>query len=98
MDSGRSAFLGLGFIERESAFDFVVALQDFSRRLDAVKNLSIAEPKDFSLKEGQTIVLSLGKRNANSASKPETRPNTIAQSKKEMVIPLIPPPPQSKRL
>ncbi|KJZ72982.1 hypothetical protein HIM_07554 [Hirsutella minnesotensis 3608] len=67
--SGRKAVLGIGFEERSDAFDLAVALQEARRSLglDAKEqNASAAEKakenvKDYSLKEGETITVSLGK-------------------------------------
>ena len=61
---GKRAFIGVGFKERSDAFDFNVALQDFIKyKSGASKPSAILSadytPKDYSLKEGQTITVKL---------------------------------------
>ncbi|KAG6376306.1 adaptin ear-binding coat-associated protein 1 NECAP-1 [Boletus reticuloceps] len=72
-DSGRKAYIGMGFAERTDSFDFNVALQDFTKRAKAALNppslttdTSLKSPhippgpkKDYSLKEGQTFTISI---------------------------------------
>ncbi|KAJ3753020.1 adaptin ear-binding coat-associated protein 1 [Lentinula raphanica] len=72
-DSGRKAYIGMGFIERTDSFDFSVALQDYTKRWRASQNSSetvegedklsphipAGPKKDFSLKEGQTFSINL---------------------------------------
>lgn len=60
----RVAYLGLGFEERETSFDFQVALADYLKHARAGKELlRKSEPvKDYSLKDGQSINISLGVR------------------------------------
>ncbi|KAJ8088084.1 hypothetical protein PM082_013635 [Marasmius tenuissimus] len=71
-DSGKKAYIGLGFAERTDSFDFNVALQDYTKRWRAAKNPSAQEEenapsphipagpkKDYSLKEGQTFSISI---------------------------------------
>ena len=72
--SGQHAFIGIGFPERSWAFDFQVALQDFTKRLSTESSQSTKEPTpipklDLSLKQGQTIKISLAhQRNLPSPS------------------------------
>ncbi|CAH7685301.1 adaptin ear-binding coat-associated protein 1 NECAP-1 [Phakopsora pachyrhizi] len=96
--TGQRAFLGMGFQERSDSFDFNVTLQDWTKRQrksnkeDAESGESGPSPhiptgpkRDFSLKEGQTISISIGGRSSGSL-----------QKKKELnssVPPLLPPPP-----
>jgi len=68
-DNGKKAYIGIGFVERTDAFDFNVALQDYTKRQKASLNQDSASEsnapkvsphlpvvrKDFSLKEGQTL-------------------------------------------
>jgi len=73
-EGGRKAVLGIGFEERSEAFDFSVSLQEARKTLGiedngksggikATKQPEIAaEIKDFSLKEGETITVSIGGR------------------------------------
>ncbi|KAJ3728484.1 adaptin ear-binding coat-associated protein 1 [Lentinula raphanica] len=72
-DSGRKAYIGMGFIERTDSFDFSVALQDYTKRWRAGQNSSetvegedkpsphipAGPKKDFSLKEGQTFSINI---------------------------------------
>lgn len=68
--AGRKATLGIGFEERTEAFDFSVALQEIRKTLNIVqpgdeglkktKKLEKDAQRDFSLKEGETITISLG--------------------------------------
>ncbi|KAF9066323.1 adaptin ear-binding coat-associated protein 1 NECAP-1 [Rhodocollybia butyracea] len=72
-DSGRKAYIGMGFIERTDSFDFNVALQDYTKRWRASQNPSessetsdqpsphipVGPKKDFSLKEGQTFSIAI---------------------------------------
>ena len=77
VDGGRKAMLGIGFEERSEAFDFGISLQEVrkvqsldkdSETQDRKKPSSkgapaekVPERKDFSLKEGQTISIDMGK-------------------------------------
>jgi hypothetical protein len=77
----RHAFIGLGFEERNDAFDFKSALSDFKEQFvnrDAEANApsKIQGPgKDLSLKEGQKISLNL-KGVVAGAKKRESQPST----------------------
>jgi len=68
--SGKKAVLGIGFEERSEAFDFGVALQEARRVLgwesgqrkqQQQQQQPEKEAKDYSLKEGETITVNLGK-------------------------------------
>ncbi|KAG7457757.1 hypothetical protein MATL_G00230600 [Megalops atlanticus] len=66
-DSGRSAFIGVGFGDRGDAFDFNVALQDHFKwvkqdnEISKQAQLPDSGPKlDLGFKEGQTITLNIG--------------------------------------
>ncbi|KAH8593405.1 hypothetical protein B0O99DRAFT_627111 [Bisporella sp. PMI_857] len=71
-EGGRKATLGIGFEERSEAFDFSVSLQEVRKTLgidDSGKSggkkvekaqEKVEEKKDFSLKEGETITVSIG--------------------------------------
>ncbi|KXN74433.1 DUF1681-domain-containing protein [Conidiobolus coronatus NRRL 28638] len=90
-DQGRHAFLGLGFQDRSEAFDFNVALQDFLKHKDQanVKNKQ-KEPEqiiDYSLKEGETINLSLGGKFKKKEKAPTSSNDEASFSS------LLPPPP-----
>ena len=60
--------LGIGFEDRSDAFDFGVALQEVRRHMDATKKSTkkpkkkelLAAKKDYSLKEGETINITIG--------------------------------------
>jgi len=74
VDGPRKAMLGIGFEERSEAFDFGVSLQEVRRHNDSVSanekakkagalsGLSNVEAKDYSLKEGETINITIGVR------------------------------------
>lgn len=72
-EGGRKALLGVGFEERSEAFDFSVALQEVRKTMGIEDNGKFGgkkvakedkpvEKKDFSLKEGETIVVNIGGR------------------------------------
>ncbi|KAG0370187.1 hypothetical protein BC939DRAFT_508090 [Gamsiella multidivaricata] len=98
-DQGRHAFIGLGFLDRSHAFDFNVALQDHFKHIKAeekaaeLKKTGAQQPKlDFSLKEGQTLNLTIaGGSGAGSARR--ERPPRPAASEDGALPPLLPPPP-----
>lgn len=58
----RQAFVGIGFRDRETAFDFKVALSDFGKWLERLKNPQPIEQikVDYSLKEGEKIKIKIG--------------------------------------
>lgn len=72
--AGRKATLGIGFEERSDAFDFGVSLQEAQKTLSwahgdlpggkkpAAERKDSAEKRDLSLKEGETITVSLPSR------------------------------------
>ncbi|KFD53233.1 hypothetical protein M514_05943 [Trichuris suis] len=92
-DSGRSAWIGLGFADRADSFDLNVALRDHFRREELNEEIEREQndpdrPKlDLGFKEGQTITLNIGKRAGTSSSRPKTT------SGGDGPVPLLPPPP-----
>lgn len=104
--SGKHAYIGMGFQERSEAFDFNVALQDFTKHL---KNETTPKPEytgpkvDYSWKEGETININIGKlKKSVSGFKANngTTTSTTAQNKPTSDNPndfiLLPPPPSGK--
>ncbi|XP_072536699.1 adaptin ear-binding coat-associated protein 1-like [Salminus brasiliensis] len=92
-DSGRSAFIGIGFEDRGDAFDFNVALQDhfkwvkqdteFSKQAQAP---DLGPKLDLGFKEGQTITLNIGQSKKRDKSRPQSSGG----------FGLLPPPPSGK--
>ncbi|CAL2238748.1 unnamed protein product [Prunus armeniaca] len=71
----RHAFIGIGFRERTEAYDFQAALHDHMKYLDKKKTAEEMEQKfqqtslvDYSLKEGETLVLQLKNVSVSSFS------------------------------
>ncbi|RKP21165.1 hypothetical protein ROZALSC1DRAFT_27412 [Rozella allomycis CSF55] len=71
VNTNKHAFVGLGFEDRNDAFDFNVILQDFSKKSkSAILAPSTFSAHDFSLKEGEMLNLpieSIYKRNNTSS-------------------------------
>lgn len=88
--SGRHAFIGIGFQERNEAFDLNVTIQDHNKRLRAEKEAKAATEKaantpalDLGFKEGQKITVKLGKA---TGAKPKAKTGGAVPT-------LLPPPP-----
>eukprot|EP00123_Amoebidium_parasiticum_P006048 comp17108_c0_seq1/m.15876 comp17108_c0_seq1/g.15876 ORF comp17108_c0_seq1/g.15876 comp17108_c0_seq1/m.15876 type:complete len:255 (-) comp17108_c0_seq1:793-1557(-) len=96
-DTGRTAFVGLGFQERGDSFDFNAALQDHFRwlkeeekmRIEASKPQNTGPSKDYSMKEGQTIKINFGKKTQTGGSAPSGSNDSDFSG----ISPLLPPPP-----
>lgn len=126
-DGGMKAVLGIGFEERSEAFDFGVALQEVRKVQGMDKDATpagarktsgkgIVEEKvpdktDFSLKEGQTITVSIGgrgrrqKENSDGSAPPpydQDTPFSIASPSAGggavKATPFLPPPPNTQDL
>ena len=76
--SGRSAFLGIGFLERSDAFEFNVTLQDHVKRLknevEAAKVASEPPPPAKDLSLSGSIKISVGGVGGSGSSKPRPAP------------------------
>ncbi|KAI6249455.1 Adaptin ear-binding coat-associated protein 1 [Erysiphe necator] len=103
-EGGRKATLGIGFEERNEAFDFSVTLQEVRRTLEfrdigsfsEAKDPGIKENKerDFSLKEGEMVVVDLGKRNRRKMQGDNmSNHSSHSFAEGENSIPFLPPPP-----
>ncbi|KAI7903666.1 uncharacterized protein BX663DRAFT_507256 [Cokeromyces recurvatus] len=100
-NEGRHAFIGMGFQERSDAFDFNVTLQDFVKQLRAEKEAnertaqaSTTPKMDYSLKEGQTINITIGNVGAKRTRPKPTNNTTNSHG----ILPLIPPPPSASQI
>lgn len=108
----RRAYVGVGFPERASAFNFKATLQDYAKyalRLAdvaaeaATMDLSTAEPKSPSLKlpEGATIRINLkGVTDGEDSEKRRRRRSSSSSSAgppSPNKVPLIPPPPSAEQ-
>ncbi|KAI5105957.1 adaptin ear-binding coat-associated protein 1, partial [Silurus meridionalis] len=92
-DSGRSAFIGIGFGDRGDAFDFNVALQDHFKWVKQDNEFSkqaqtpdLGPKLDLGFKEGQTITLNIGQSKKRDKSRPQSTGG----------LGLLPPPPSGK--
>nr|CAG4649770.1 EOG090X0G5X [Scapholeberis mucronata]SVE93950.1 EOG090X0G5X [Scapholeberis mucronata] len=97
-DSGRAAFIGVGFADRSDSFDLNVALQDHFKWVKQSQEIEkectteeAAKPRlDLSFKAGETIKINMkiGKKDGEAVSKPKAK-QTIGG---------LPPPPGGVRL
>jgi len=85
-DSGRTAYIGVGFADRGDAFDFNVTLQDHFKKEKTEQTIEDQAPSNLNLglKEGQTFTIKLG----NTAAKPKPQAKTKVAGGM-----LLPPPP-----
>lgn len=101
-DSGRAAFIGIGFADRGDSFDLNVALQDHFKWLEKSEELEKggsenSQPQlDLSFKEGQTIKINMniGVNKKSGASKVKPRGAATASGG----LGLLPPPPGGVKL
>jgi len=100
-DSGRAAFIGMGFTDRSDSFDLNVALQDHFKWLNKTKELEkegdpgeTSKPKlDLSFKDGQTI-----KINVNFGKKGDGAEGSTTRPKPKSSGLGLPPPPGGVRI
>ncbi|GKV24958.1 hypothetical protein SLEP1_g34491 [Rubroshorea leprosula] len=102
----RHAFIGIGFRERTEAYDFQAALHDHMKYLNKKRTAEEMEQQfqntssvDYSLKEGETLVLQI-KTKGGSSAKSKILEQGISNlsiedkgKQKEAVISIKPPPP-----
>uniref|UniRef100_A0A0E0JL59 NECAP PHear domain-containing protein n=1 Tax=Oryza punctata TaxID=4537 RepID=A0A0E0JL59_ORYPU len=106
----RHAFIGLGFRERPQAYDFQAALHDHMKYLnkkktaeEMVQQYEKSSSVDYSLKEGETLVLQLKNKESGTKIKSaffeqglnKLSFNEKANSKEAPVSLKLPPPPPS---
>lgn len=98
--NGKHAFIGLGFTERNEAFDFNVALSDHEKHAshkdkeEAVED-PLHEPLpslDLRLKEGETIKINVKTKQAPSAGMMSHASGGAPTASMRMKAPLAPPP------
>lgn len=99
-DSGRTAFIGLGFGDRSDSFDLNVALQDHfkwvknTEQIEKEKEEGPKQQLDLGFKEGETIKINMKitkKEGADGAAgRPKARPGAGSG--------LLPPPPTAPKL
>eukprot|EP00163_Fabomonas_tropica_P018168 TRINITY_DN3240_c0_g4_i1.p1 TRINITY_DN3240_c0_g4~~TRINITY_DN3240_c0_g4_i1.p1 ORF type:complete len:269 (-),score=61.49 TRINITY_DN3240_c0_g4_i1:100-837(-) len=104
--SGRHAFIGMGFADRNTAFDFNAAIQDHIKGIKAEKEAAAVASnpgpsKDYSLKQGETIRINIKKgKGKGTGAAPAAAAGGLAAPAMGMVgLKLTPPPPagQQKR-
>lgn len=119
-DGGRKAVLGIGFEDRAEAIDFGISLQEvrkvqkFGDGRESGKKGSKEEEggkvqRDFSLKEGETIHIDIGRKSRRKEDHSNTEradkfsfgiksPSSSGMQKDDggVVIPLLPPPPSAQ--
>ncbi|XP_013811672.1 adaptin ear-binding coat-associated protein 1 [Apteryx mantelli] len=95
--TGRSAFIGIGFVDRGDAFDFNVSLQDHFKWVKQETEISKesqeadTRPKlDLGFKEGQTIKLNIGNMTTKKGGAAKPRVSGSGG------LSLLPPPPGGK--
>lgn len=79
--TGKTAVIGLGFAERNAAFDFQAALQDQQKKQNQEKEIAAARTRraqepaiDYSLPTGKTISIEL-KVKPSATTRPSSRPS-----------------------
>ncbi|CCX30484.1 hypothetical protein FPQ18DRAFT_369658 [Pyronema domesticum] len=98
VDGNNKAILGIGFEQRDDAFNFGVALQDIRRQQDAEKAAKnrtppVVEKKDYSLKEGETISITIGNKGRRRGPSSNS---TSSSDNSGLPLPFLPPPPSAE--
>lgn len=91
-DSGRKAYIGIGFADRSDSFDLNVTLQDHFKQLKKEVQFTQETPQpnlDLAFKEGQTIRINIPSKAGGGAS--TNRPKAATANKGLGGI--LPPPP-----
>ncbi|XP_014681917.1 PREDICTED: adaptin ear-binding coat-associated protein 1-like [Priapulus caudatus] len=89
-ESGRNAFIGVGFADRSDSFDLNVSLQDHFKSEQKSVELEQQQQQpalDLAFKEGQTISINIGNKPKMARPKPAGSSGGIG---------MLPPPPGSK--
>lgn len=100
-DSGRAAFIGIGFADRGDSFDLNVALQDHFKWLEKSEELEKggSDPShpqlDLSFKEGQTIKINM---NIGKSGSGKSKPRSASSAGAGGGLGLLPPPPGGVKL
>lgn len=102
----RHAFIGIGFRERPQAYDFQAALHDHMKYLNKKKTAEEMEQQyqktssvDYSLKDGETIVLQLKNTGGRSVRSKFFEQGLDQKEKgKNSITSILPPPPPSPSL
>ncbi|KAF3773487.1 Adaptin ear-binding coat-associated protein 2 [Nymphaea thermarum] len=96
----RHAFIGIGFRERPQAYDFQAALHDHMKYLnkkqaaeEMEQNYSSKPSTDYSLKEGEKIVLHIKNQTGSSSVKPTDQNHNRPSLDDKPTVSLKPPPP-----
>ncbi len=102
-EGGRKALLGIGFEERSDAVDFSITLQDvrkvtgmesgpagLGQKANSTTTAKQAEKRDFSLKEGETITVSIGSRGRRSREGSDR--TASGQTERDALFSIKPPP------
>ncbi|CAN6444285.1 unnamed protein product [Victoria cruziana] len=96
----RHAFIGIGFRERPQAYDFQAALHDHMKYLnkkqaaeEMEQNYSSKPSMDYSLKEGEKIVLHIKNQKGSSGGKSIEQSHDRMPSDDKPTVSLKPPPP-----
>jgi len=111
-EGGRKAVLGIGFEERDVAFEFNVTLQEVRKTMgidvDAKpggkkieKKEVVAEKKDYGLKEGETITINIGGAGRRKQGVEREEPNdlgsfSLAPPPGASGVSFLPPPPSAR--
>lgn len=69
-DSGRKAYIGIGFADRSDSFDLNVALQDHFKMIKKEDSFAKEAPQpnlDLAFKDGQTIRINIPKKDGTSS-------------------------------
>ena len=82
-DSGRKAYIGIGFADRADSFDLNVTLQDHFRGLRKEAEGPSEPSLDLALRDGQTIRIDIAKK---------THEQTSRKAPGGSGMPLLPPP------
>jgi hypothetical protein len=74
-DDGRSMWVGIGFHDRNDAFDFYAAFEDFQKKREMERNPHLFKNQnkqsiDFRLGPGQNIMLNIGAEGTNQVTNP----------------------------
>lgn len=101
-DSGRKAYIGIGFADRADSFDLNVTLQDHFKYLkkesEATKTLADPGPKlDLAFKAGQTIRINIPSKKGEAEEEPQAtaqaRPRGVGGGLGAGGLVGLPPPP-----